>query len=442
MLTFCRRKKQLKEQPLLPLTPWDTLSMHQAYEGIFGIGGTGSGKTSTLLHLMLALMQRGCGMLFLTAKGDDYTAIARLATLAGREADLRRFAPDDWSRLDFLNYTLTSSPAGSAVTIGSQLMQDLVDFSTRTSTMQNSEPFWPIAAARKIRMAMTVVFKAKGKCGIQDIYDFCTSMATIPGMVQPTKPEEVPLAEEWRESFCAKSLMEAHQKCPDDADLALAADFVLKEWPRLSDRTSGCIDAYVMNLLEKFVHGSVRELVASGVTNITPDDVLNGTLLVVDMPILQYREPGQFVQMVWKLMVQRAALRRVVTPESRPVVIWADEAQLHALPSVDSMVQAVARSHKLIQCAITQNIPLLESVLKRREDVLAWISNLQTKFIFQNSDADTNAYFSAVFGQSKQLLGGSSVNIGNADPFDDWLGTHQPQLSYSTNEHWLPDVRP
>lgn len=425
---FWKRKKQPQEPPLLSLTSRDSLTLHQAYEGILGIGGTGSGKTSTLLHLMLALMLHQCGMLFLTSKKDDYEMIARIARMAGREADLRRFAPEEPWRFDFLNYEL-SSPGGSVQTAG-QLMQDLMDFSTRTNTMNTNEPFWPIATGRRVNTSLGVVYKAKGKCSIANTYDFYNAL--------PRSPEQRD-SEEFRSSYCFECLKQAVTQHPNDPDLSRAVDQVLKEIPHTSDRTNGCIDAYAYNLLSPFLHGSVRELIASEETNVCPADLDDGKLIVIDTPVLKFREPGQLVQMVWKLCTQRHALRRQST---RPLVIWADEAQLHALPSVDSMVQAVARSHHLIQVAITQNIPLLESVLKRREDVLAWISNLQTKFIFQNSDADTNAYFSAILGQSKQFLSSSSVNIGKADPFDDWLGTRQPQLSYSTNEQWLPDVRP
>src|SRR5262249_42930122 len=160
------------------------------------------------------------------------------------------------------------------------------------------------------------------------------------------------------------------------------------------ERTGGNIQSNTMNVLEKFMQGNVRELVASGVTNCSPQDVLDGRIVVVDLPVLRYREPGQFVQIIWKLLTHRAAMRRDTS--DRDVVLWADEAQLHALPGVDSMVQAVARKHKLIQVAITQNLPLLFSVLKNKEDAISWISNLQSKFIFANGDKETNEYFSAI----------------------------------------------
>ena len=174
--------------------------------------------------------------------------------------------------------------------------------------------------------------------------------------------------------------------------------------------------------------------------NPAPQDVLDGKIVVVDLPVLKYREPGQFVQIIWKLLTQRAALRRE-TPD-RDVCLWMDEAQLTAIPSVDSAVQAVARKHKLIQCAITQNLPLLVSVLKNREDAISWISNLQTKFIFANGDKDTNDYFSALLGQSKQFLASTSVSNKPFDWLADSMGLSQEGGSYSCTEHLLPDVRP
>ncbi|HEU5458579.1 MAG TPA: TraM recognition domain-containing protein [Terracidiphilus sp.] len=414
----------------MPLTARDNLTLHQAFEGILGIGGTGSGKTSTLLHLMLALMLHQCGMLFLTSKKDDYEMIARIARMAGREADLRRFAQEESWRFDFLNYEL-SSPGGSVQTAG-QLMQDLMDFSTRTNTMNTNEPFWPIVAGRRVNTSLNVVYKAKGACSVANVYDFYNTL--------PRTPEQRE-SEEFRSSYCFECLKQAVTQHPNDPDLSRAVDQVLKEIPHTSDRTNGCIDAYVYNLISPFLHGSVRDLIASGGTNLSPADLDTRKLIVIDMPVLVGREPYQLAQMVWKLSTQRHALRRPLSPQTLDLGLWCDEAHLHALPSVDSMVQAVARSHKLIQVAITQNIPLLESVLKRREDVLAWISNLQTKFIFANGDKDTNEYFSGLLGQSKQLMGGASVPTGKLDPLADWWGTQRQEGSYSMNEHWLPDVR-
>lgn len=145
--------------------------------------------------------------------------------------------------------------------------------------------------------------------------------------------------------------------------------------------------------------------------------------------------------MCLKLSMIRAALRRKVTPESIPVCIWADEAQLHALPRVDSMTQAVARSHKLINVAITQSDNLLVSVMRSQQEAHAWYSNLMTKFAFASSDYETMTRLSNLFGQSKQLLmHGAGGERRPYDPIGDWLGESQGGVSFS--EQWLPMVRP
>ena len=138
-------------------------------------------------------------------------------------------------------------------------MQDLVDYSTKTQTNNSTEPFWPLASGRAIRMAITLVYAAKGKCSVADVYRFITTMpATRDKAATP----------EFRNSFCGQCLLEAVAKGPD-ADAELAGEFVLKEYPRMGDRTQACVLAQTMNTLEKFMHGSVRAL-CSGETTLHP----------------------------------------------------------------------------------------------------------------------------------------------------------------------------
>jgi hypothetical protein len=160
------------------------------------------------------------------------------------------------------------------------------------------------------------------------------------------------------------------------------------------------------------------------------------------MPCLKFREPGQFVQLVWKLSTIRATLRRDLSANVRPVCIWADEAQLHAVPSVDSMTQAVARSHRLINVAITQNLPLLYATLKSREDAMAWTSNMMTRFVFANGDVETNQIHSALFGQSKQCLMNTSIDTTQPYSIVDDLFGIMPKANVTMSENWFPDVRP
>lgn len=416
---------------LLWLSGHDSITLHQLYEGVLAIGGTGSGKSSTMAHLMRALMLRGVAMQILTAKADDFTGIKTIAEESGRGDDLIRFAPGEPHTFDFLDFELRS-PGASPDTAGA-LMTDIVDFASQTRTQQSNEPFFPLMSARQMRMAITAIWKAYQRCSVADIYRFCTSL--------PTTTEQAADPAWQATSYAVETLAVARDRGEDD-DLRLAGDFALCEWPQMSDRTQGGVHAQTMTVLAPFMTGVARKLVASGVTSCSPADVLAGKILVIDLPVLVYRESGQFVQLAWKLSMIRAALRRVVTPDSIPVCIWADEAQLHALPKVDSMTQAVARSHRLINVAITQSDNLLVAAMRSREEAFAWCSNLMTKFIFASGDWETMQRFSWLAGQSRQLvMHGTGGARKGYDPIGDLLGEPQGG-SVSFSEQWLPNIRP
>ncbi len=79
----------------------DGISMHQAYEGSFSPSGElDRGKSSTLQHLMLALMRCNSNAVP-HRQGRDFATIAKLAMEVGRGADLVRFAPEEDWRFDF-----------------------------------------------------------------------------------------------------------------------------------------------------------------------------------------------------------------------------------------------------------------------------------------------------------------------------------------------------
>jgi len=351
-----------------------------------------------------------------------------LAKQCGRAADVRRFCPGGPYRFDFLNYELSSS--GGSVATACQLLQDMVDFSTRMQSQNAPDPFWPRATADQLTAGVTIVYHATGRCSVADLFALITSLpATLDEIQTP----------EFLASFCGQCVVAAAAK--NHPDVGLAAEYILKSWPKMGERTQGNIFANSSNFLSRLMQGTVRELVSDCVTNLSPQDVLDQKIVVVDLPANTYYGPGQCVQLAWKLAVQRAALRRTPSAKDKEIVIWADEAQLHAIPLVDAMVGAVGRKHKLIQISITQNLPLLFSVLKNRDDAMAWISNHQTKFIFANGDKETNEYFSALFGQSIQNLGTSSISNKPYDPVSDWLNMPE-QGNYSFTQHFLPDVRP
>lgn len=162
MFGYRRTPKPLPEPVCLQVSRRDAISFHQLFEGVLAMGGTGSGKSTTMAHLMAAIMRRGTGMLFLTAKITDMEAIRKIATAAGRLDDLIEFAPGR-GRFDPITYELNCR--GGSIQAASQFLTDLVDFVTKTNSQQSQEPIWSQTAARQLRAAATVIHHATGQWG-------------------------------------------------------------------------------------------------------------------------------------------------------------------------------------------------------------------------------------------------------------------------------------
>lgn len=424
--------------PLLTLSSGDEIALHQIYEGALIVGATGSGKTSGPGDaLARALLREGAGFLVLCAKPDECARWGRLCQEAGRGADLRRIGPGSPLKCDILNYTL--SHPDSSVEDAAQLLDTLVDVANRKGA-QGDEQFWLLFLQRIIRQMISLVWLGKQRASISDLYRVITSA--------PSSPEEVGSAEWRRSSFCAECLFDAAAKAEvlPQQDLGLCASFFTQEWPRLSEKTRSIGYTMATNILEKFLTGPVAEVVSSGVTNFTPDEIADGRVVVLDMPYLKWRDPGRFMQIMFKLLVQRSVLRRDASGDAKPVVIWQDEAQLF-LTEQDIEVQTVARQSRLVNVVLTQSLPVMQEALgggqRAEQQVQALIGNLQTKFVCQQSDTATNEFFSALLGKSKHLFMNGSMPTGDYDFVGDMFGIQPEQRgSAGFSEQWHPDVPP
>lgn len=430
-----QRKKRLAAPPLLMLNNLDAISLPDIYEGVFICGSTGSGKTSGPgEELARALLMQGAGFCVMCAKADEYARWQRLCEQTGRAADLVRFAPGSGVCCDLLNAEL-SHPQGT-VEAAAQLLALLLEIESTQGEGRGDEAYWRLASEKHIRRAIHCVWKAHGKCSLTDVYRFVVSAADGPEKVADP---------EWRkESFCAQCVYLMGSRHPSDFDVGLTGDYWLVEWPALSDKTKSVIFSMTTNLLDKFLFGDIARMV-SGETNFRPEEIGEGKVCLLAMPVLQWQAPARFFQIMFKTLVQRAALRRDVSQTAKPVVVWQDEAQLFQT-QYDIQVQAVARQSILCNVVITQSLPVLFESLgggpKAEQQAKALIGNLQTKFICQQSDRDTNEYFSGLLGHSRHLFGSSTSNGAQYDMLGDLMGFEQPGASYTLSEQWHPDVSP
>src|SRR5262249_20863058 len=155
----------------------------------------------------------------------------------------------------------------------------------------------------------------------------------------------------------------------------------------------------------------LRKLFSSD-TNIKPEATFEGKLILVNLPVQEFKLAGRIANLVWKYCFQVAVLRRMQPADRqsflRPVFLWADEAQ-NFVSKFDSEYQAVARSAGGCTVFLTQNRESFRRVLKNDDAVDSLLGNLQCKFFCQNA-GETNEWASKLLGERWITI--TSTNAG------------------------------
>ncbi len=204
---------------------------------------------------------------------------------------------------------------------------------------------------------------------------------------------------------------------PEDAPTDVRADFKQcrdyweKEFPALSDKTRSIITLTFAMLVRPLITRPLRNLFSAD-TNIKPEATFSGKVIVIDLPVQDFRLAGRVASLVWKYCFQISVLRRSPPASGylRPVFLWADEAH-NFVTSFDSEYQAVARSAGGCTVFLTQNRESLRRVLGNNDAVDSLLGNLQAKFFCQNS-GDTNEWASKLLGE--RYIDITSTNVGQS----------------------------
>lgn len=317
-------QRRLKVDPLDEVlwrwTPHDPVTVRMLLDGGLAVlGRTGSGKTSSTGKLVgrAVVGQRNSGGLLLAAKPEDVAMWRGIFADAGRPDDLVVVEPDDVWRLNFLDY-LTAQGADTR-----QITRCLgaIGESLRAGDGAGGEDagFWREQQQRVIYNAVEALRLGLGRVTAPDLARFINTA--------PYAVEQI-AGEAFQAGFCRQCLkraMDAPKSPLQEHDFSLAAEFWLGEFPRMADKTRSSILAGVMGLLHTYNTSIVREMVST-VTNVSPEDMLKGKWVVVNLPPSHYGDAGRFVNAGWKFVTQWRLLRRQAAPGDPVVVIWADEA--------------------------------------------------------------------------------------------------------------------
>ena len=416
----------------------DAFRLADALTGVCVFGATGSGKTSgPAKHLAYGYLANDFGGLVLCAKKEERLQWQKWAADCGRSDDLVIVDSAGKFRYNFLEAEASRPEASGGLTINIVAILDeiagaIAKSAGKDETGGGSNKFWEDALHHM-------------NTNLVDLPIFAGLQLSLPLMrsIVNSAPQNLAQTEDekWRKgSTCFKVLDEADKataKGPEEvrADFEECKNYWMQEYPVLSEKTRSIINLSFSMLVRPLITRPLRKLFSTD-SNVKPEDAFDGKIIIVDLPVQDFRLAGKVASLTWKFCFQVAVLRR--TPPAngtylRPVFLWADEAQ-NFITEFDSEYQAVARSAGGCTVYLTQNRESYLRVLGNNSAVDSLLGNLQAKFMCQNS-GDTNEWAAKLLGERwLQIIG---TNVGQSSPEQAAGGSHSSGVTRSEQRRYF-----
>lgn len=422
------------DNPLLEFVSKDgrvPFTMRMACEGIGITGSIGAGKSSSSSKLIaMKMLEKGLFGLVLTAKNSEKTDWIEYCRLTGRENDLIILEPGGEHRFNFMDY-LGSHTTGTGLTENIvEILKTVIESGQLNSSGVSNDSFWSDSLTMVLFFSVQLCQLAYGTVSVETLYDICQSLPQADVKIAPVEGGQ-PSAfykayrtvldkikqkiEIWECFLTRKELAELHRenrydlelynRYPEIRQFKQMDDFFLNTFRNLADKTRSIVNFTISSFLFRFLQEPVFSLFCNGKSTVTPDMCTEGKIILVNLPILEYHKIGRDCQILVKLLFQRAMQKRTIEEHTEPVFLYADEAQLFLHP-LDTDFQATARSSRIINCFITQNLPnLFVSMGGDRAEyrVKAFLSTIGTKIFHSNTCVDTNTYASNLIGEAFML---------------------------------------
>jgi hypothetical protein len=322
-------------------------SLADAFEGMQIFGGTGSGKSSGSGQAVArAFLEANLGGLVLTAKPDEVLSWKDYAKASGREEDLLIVDEQSSYRFNFLRYEFQRDGSGTGHTenLVNLFCAVLESADKRQGQGGGNDSYWQRTLKQLLRNAIDLAILAADDVDLPSLYRIISS---APRSIAEATDEA------WQNRSACFALLEHakdNTKQKDrETDYELTRDYWLLEFPNLAPETRSVIVSTFTSMADCFLRGLLRKLFCTDL-NFKPEDSFAGKIIILNLPIKQYNELGQFAQVLFKFIWQRAVERRIPPGISRkeaelkirPVFLWADESQFFA-NSYDAMFQSTDR---------------------------------------------------------------------------------------------------
>lgn len=400
---------------ILVLSTIDRLLLGWCWEGLIAIGGPGSGKSSCAgKTLALGLLKvPELGALILTAKSEETQNWIRYAKECGREQDLIIFNTENGC-FDPLHYEWTRNGRGAGD------LEGIIDFFSTLVSIGKQEsghshdPFWERGNEQLMRNVIKLLDLAGEPISIVNIDRVIKSL--------PSRPDEHE-EEAWqREAYCAQLINQVRarqQTLTRDqwSDLEFATQYIFKKWPAFDERPRSSLEMTWSGMADKFLFNPFNRLFCSGECSFTPEmTMFDHKIIICDFPMLEYgHETGRLINVLLKLVFQRAWLRRDLSESPNPVLLWQDEFQ-YFVTRRDNFFQETCRGSRVAVVCLTQNILAVSEALGETHPgskTKSLLGNFATKVFLQQNETESCTYAAEQVGKAYRYVQNYNASAGD-----------------------------
>lgn len=418
------------DTPLLKLNSKDVVTLRTAYEGIFVLGGIGSGKTSGAGRAIAgAMLRSGAGGLVMVAKHEEIALWQAYAEQHGRKDDLVLF--DEEAGCNFIAYEFSRKGVEGANSVTDCIMRvlDAAEKAAGQGAGREGEQFWKNTSRQMLLYSISSLYGATGKVTVEDIVRFVTTAPTK----RPTTPEDF---QHIAKSFAFRILKQFDEQPVRDvpADVKKAVNsYWAFQYTSLSEKTRSSIMIHVTSSLNRFATGMLRKCFCDE-TTIVPEMSFAGKIIVMALPVLTMNEEAMIGQQLFQFLWMRAVESRngLGTQFSeRPVFLYGDECQYFVTSYWDTFL-STCRGSRCAVIAMTQSLPTLYAQLGKDKDdfVDGLTGKFLTKLFFLNSCPRSNKWASELIGRGIKTRKTVSQNVTSG------VNTTRGGTQSSANQGW------
>ena len=387
-------------------------------QGVFVSGATGSGKTTGPLAAILeSALRLGCGGMIFSAKRGEAAGHVTLAEACGRGGDVllldyrARWRVNLCDAVDNPRADPSTRAALIAAGIGT-----LMEVAARGGAKAGGENdrFWKQSADRFLQNIVLILLLAGARVTPTAVMQVLQTL--------PTSPRAL-ATDRFRAGACFRMLNAAYtRRAGREAEYQAVKDWALVEVSALAAKTRSVVVATLTGALDAASRGVVQKLIATDTTLDLAAALRDDRVIVCDFSYAEWMDTARFVYAALKHLVQLEALRRAVTPATRPFLLVADEYQ-NVVSEFDFLYASMSRSSRCPLVVCTQGHESLHAVFpgdNGKAKVNTLLGNLVSKFYCLPTPTTAQELCEAL-GRRKRLLTNASTQAGGYESPLDFL---------------------